>query len=256
MSRWLRGLAAAAVVACLAACTGAGLARPPSSPGQGPVLDAKVYAALGASETVGVGSDHPEREAWTEVFYRTSLPESAVFYNFGEPGIAVQEALRRELPAALGVKPDLVTVWLNTNDLIHKVPVDVYEAQLDSLVSALRQGGSARVLVANTPVLDGLPAYRECVGPSPGSRCLFQDRPVPPPEEVRRLVDQYNAAIARVVARRGAVLVDLHCQGDMAALHPDWLSSDGFHPSTRGHAAIAAAFAGAARGEQCPKPPA
>ena len=52
------------------------------------------------------------------------------------------------------------------------------------------------------------------------------------------------------------MLVDLHCQGDMATLHQDWLSSDGFHPSTRGHAAIATAFAGAARGERCPKPPA
>ena len=112
------------------------------------------------------------------------------------------------------------------------------------------------MLVANTPVLDGLPAYRECLGASPGSRCLFRDRPVPAPEEVRRLVDRYNSAIAQVAERRGAVLVDLHCQGDMATLHPDWLNSDGFYPSTRGHAAIATAFAGAARGEQCPKPPA
>lgn len=242
-------------VALLACAPGAGERSAPAAQ-RLPPIQARVYAAIGASETVGVGADHPERDAWTQVFYRTSLPESAVFYNFGEPGATVQQALSRQVPSALAVRPDLVTVWLNTNDLLHQVPPDAYQEQLDTLVGALRQGGRARVLLANTPVLDGLPAYRDCLGPVRGPRCLISSGPVPQPEELRTLVLRYNAAVAAVAERRGAVLVDLNCQGDMAALHPSWVSPDGFHPGTRGYAAVATAFAGAARGQRCPRPPA
>ena len=57
----------------------------------------------------------------------------------------------------------------------------------------------------------------------------------------------YNAAIARVAGQEGAVLVDLHAQGEVPDAHPEWVSSDGFHPSTRGYAAVAAAFAAAVK---------
>ena len=251
----LRRLALAVTMLLLSACASGGAARSAQPSDQPPVLDAHVYAAVGASETVGMGADHPERDAWTQVFYRTALPESAVFYNFGEPGSTTQQALDQEVPSALAVHPDLVTVWLNTNDILHGVPVDAYQEQLDRLVLALRQQGHAKVLLANTPVLDGLPSYRDCLRQPPGPHCLLQGQPVPEPAQLRALVASYNSAIAAVAGRRGAVLVDLNCQGDMASLHPDWLSSDGFHPNARGYAAIAAAFAGAARGERCPKPP-
>ena len=246
------GLTHLAVLLLLSGCAQSGnaaaVARTP------PPLAANVYVAIGASETVGVGADHPEREAWTQVFYQTSLPRAAVFYNFGEPGVTAADALLRQVPQALSVRPDLVTVWLNTNDIVHSVSVTDYELALDRLVAQMRQGGQARVLVANTPVLDGLPAYRDCLEPTPGPHCLIKDRPVPAPDQVRQIVADYNAAIERVVQRNGATLVDIHCQGDMAAVHPDWLSSDGFHPSTIGHAAIAKAFAAAARGERCARP--
>lgn len=245
--RWVTLSAAFLLCAC---GLQSGTAGPPS-PSPHVVFNAHVYAALGASETVGLGADQPEHDAWPQVFYRNYLPQSAVFYNLGLPGATTERALSAELPDALAVRPDLTTVWLNTNDLIHGVPVDAYEGQLDQLVSALRQGGRARVLLANTPVLDGLPAYRECLGPQPGPRCLIHDRPPPSPETIRATVAGYNAAIARVAAHRGAALVDLHCAGDMASQHPDWLSADGFHPSTRGHTAIASAFAG---GSRCPRP--
>jgi lysophospholipase L1-like esterase len=243
-------LAAAGLVLMGCAQSGAGKSLAPTPA----LLPANVYAAIGASETVGVGADHPEREAWTQVFYATALPRSAVFYNFGEPGATAADALQREVPQALGVKPDLVTVWLNTNDIVHSVPVASYEATLDRLVAQARQGGEARVLVANTPVLDGLPAYRDCLQPMAGPHCLIHDQTIPTPDQVRSLVDAYNVAIERVVQRNGATLVDIHCQGDMAAAHPDWVSSDGFHPGTRGHAAIARAFAAAARGQRCIRP--
>jgi acyl-CoA thioesterase I len=229
-------------IVLLAACAspgGGGAARvTPSAPQPQVVL-----AAIGASDSVGIGAVDPTRDAWPQVFYKTALPESAVFYNFGIPGATVDEALSLEVPEALSVQPTLVTVWLNVNDIIAGVGAQQYQVELEQLVHAMRRGGAARVLLANTPYLDRLPAYLGCRAGNPpaGVDC--------PPAlatttstDLNAIVGAYNAAIAQVAQREGAILVDLHAQGEVADAHPDQVSSDGFHPSTSGYAAIAALF--------------
>jgi lysophospholipase L1-like esterase len=239
----------------LAGCSGTP-SQAARTPAPAPIIDAHTYVAIGASETLGVGTQEPESQAWTSVFYRTALPQSAVFYNLGEVGATVDQALKDELPVAVAERPDLVTVWLNTNDIIHGVSPAAYGAGLDHLLSALARVGAARVLVANTPVLSDLPAYRACLpNPPAGSPfCAFTAGPVPPAAELDRLVDSYNATIAAVVARNHAVLVDLHCQGGMATQHPAWVSADGLHPTAEGYAQIARAFMAALRGTGCYRP--
>ena len=218
------------------------------------LVDAGVYAAIGASETVGIGAAHPERDAWTQDFYRRALPERAIFYNFGQPGATAEDAVSAELPDAVQVRPDLVAVWLNTNDIIHGVAVGDYESRLDAIVKELRRA-KARVLVANTPQLDGLPAYRDCLkADQEGSRCLIHGRTPPAPAELDGTIAAYNASIARVAARYGATVVDLNCQGDMATRHPDWVSADGFHPTAQGYRVIASAFEAALAGRSSCSP--
>jgi lysophospholipase L1-like esterase len=235
----MRLCAAAVFTLVLGGCSTSGVNGSPAAPPAGPPV---IYAAIGGSETVGAGATDPLRDAWPQVFYRTALPESTVFYNFGIPGATVADALSRELPEALSTEPTLSTVWLNVNDLLAGVSPAAYEQGLDQLIQALRRGGQAKVLVANTPYLDRLPAYLECriATPAPGVNCPAGV--LPAPSELNADVEAYNAAIARVVQREGAVLVDLHAQGEVAELHPDWVSSDGFHPSAAGYAAIAAQF--------------
>ena len=204
---------------------------PPEETGPPPV-----YVAVGASETTGVGSDQPLRDAWPRIVHRTALPPGSVFVNMGIPGATVAQALAEEVDQALAARPNLVTVWLNVNDMNRGVGVAEYERQLDTLVGRLRGGGAIRVLVANTPPLDTLPAYET-------GRVLDA---VPTPEDVQALVASYNEAIARVVQRQGAFLVDLHAVGmaaRAAGTEARMVSRDGFHPSNAGHAAVAAAFA-------------
>jgi acyl-CoA thioesterase-1 len=232
------------VIALLAsACSGSGSA-PASSASPHASAPRIVYAAVSASDGVGLGATDPRRDAWPQVFFRTVLPESAVMYNLSEPGLTVDGALAVEAPEALSVSPTLVTVWLNLNDVIAEVTVADYERQLGVLVHDLRRGGQATVLVANTPYLDRLPAYLGCRtgAPPAGVNCPPGLAAVAPAELDAR-VDAYNAAISRVVRSEGAVLVDLHAAGETPDLHPDWVSSDGFHPSSAGYAAIAATFA-------------
>ena len=165
--------------------------------------------------------------------------------NLGVSGATVQDGLTEQLPRALAAHPDVVTVWLAVNDVLNLVPVTDYETTLRSLVHALRRGGRTEVLVGNVPPLDRLPAYRTCLpgSPVPGVSCVLPL--VPTPRQVRALVAEYNAAVARAVAAEGAVAVDLSRTPGrpLSALTAD----DGFHPSTRGHRVIAAAFARALR---------
>lgn len=203
-----------------------------------------VYVALGASETIGIGAAHPNAESWPQVFYQRTLPRATVFYNLGIPAETLAQAIDHELPIALSLRPNLATVWFNFNDLVAGVSAADYEQQLGNLVHQLRAGSHAQVLIANTPVLDRLPAYASCgsAPPSGSPRCPRPGQVLPAAPELNSLVDAYNASIVRVAAREGATLVDLHAQGDVPLSNPEFISSDGFHPSTAGHAAIAAAF--------------
>ena len=208
-----------------------------------------VYAAIGASETYGIGAGDRYRQAWPQVFYNDVLPPSAVLYNFGIPGATTAQALHDEVPAALVVHPTVVTIWLNVNDLIRGVPAADYAAQLRQVLHTLRAGGHTQVLVANTPDLGQLPAYRSCLpnGPAGGPPCLIPDGFLPTPQAVSGAVDAYNAAISLAVKQEGATLVDLHLNGTQITQHPEWISPDGFHPNAQGYAVIAKLFEDAYR---------
>lgn len=198
---------------------------------------------MGASETVGIGADDPGRQAWPTVLHGTSLADWD-YLNVGVSGSTVAQAISEQLPAALAAEPRLVTVWLNVNDLTHQVPPNVYEQLLGSLVHQLRRGGRTKVLVANTPAVEQLPAYRACLPSAPVSGPACDLPGVPSPRLVRRVVGEYNAAIDRVAKGEGATVVDLNAASGRHSL-TTMTGADGFHPSTQGHRAVAHAFAAA-----------
>jgi lysophospholipase L1-like esterase len=238
-ARVAAGLALAALTSSACATTPATGARPSQS-APAPV----VYAAIGASETYGIGASDRYRQAWPQVFYNDVLPRSAVLYNFGIPGATTAQALQDEVPAAVAVHPTVVTVWLNVNDLIRGVAASAYEAQLRQVLHTLRRGGQTRVLVANTPDLAQLPAYRACLpgAPAGGPACLIPAGFMPTPQLVAAAVTAYNTAISDAAKQEGATLVDLHLDNTQISQHPEWISADGFHPSGQGYAVIAKQF--------------
>ncbi len=253
-------LAAAAVLSALAltACGGAqagdtadtGTTSPSPTPSNSTASPSAsstdtglVYVAVGASETVGIGADNPQREAWPVVLHRTALKE-AQLVNLGVSGSTVGQAINEQLPAALAAEPDIATVWLAVNDLTHLVPVQAYEQQLTSLVHQLRRDGRTQVLVGNMPAVERLPAFLACLPDAPADAMPCQLPVVPEVAEIRAIVTTYNAAIARVAKAEGATLVDLSKGRDLTKL----TGTDGFHPSTAGHRLVAAQFARALKG--------
>ncbi|HXA29933.1 MAG TPA: GDSL-type esterase/lipase family protein [Candidatus Angelobacter sp.] len=217
------------------------------APAVGPAGAAEVYVALGASETVGTGLNDQAlqlRDTWPQLFYNEALPRASTYYNLAIPGVSTTDALQSELPQAIALHPTVASVYFTIDDLVQGVSPSQYEMNLDGIVHALRQGGRAVVLVGNAPHISSLPAYQACLDGT--AFCpLARGVTVPQPAQVDALVDAYDAAIARVVVREGAVLVDVAAAG--AQISAQDIASDGLHPSAAGHAALAALFVSAYR---------
>lgn len=178
------------------------------------------YVAIGASDSVGVGAGSPDQESWPAVLHR-KLPAGSRLVNLGVSGSLIQQAVDQQLPIAVDSDPDLVTVWLAVNDYGAQVPLPRYASDLGLLLQTLRAQTHATILVGNVPNLSQLPA---------AGRFNLRD------------VDRWNAAIAELATRHGAVLVDLRAAYNEVAQHPEYISSDGFHPSTTGYQRLADLF--------------
>lgn len=185
------------------------------------------YVAIGASDAVGIGANNPETEGWVPRFGARLGPNTRVV-NLGVSGSTLSQALREQVGPAVDAQPDVVTVWLAVNDLNARVSLEQYTADLERLLGRL-EDTHARVLVGNVPDLGRLAAYRG-IDPTP----------------LKVEVDRWNAAIAAVTTRHGAHLVDLFGRWQEVADHPEYLSGDGFHPSSEGYARLAEVFAEAA----------
>lgn len=194
-----------------------------------------VYVALGASDSVGVGADDPETEGWVPRLH-AALPRGTRLINAGVSGAELAEALDQQLPVALSARPDVVTVWLAVNDIKNGVPLETYERDLDRLLGELESTG-ATVAVGNVPDLASLPV----------PEAVLRNYGVSSREALRAEIRRWNSAIARVAARHGALLVDIHARWEELRDHPEYLSADGFHPSTQGYARLAELWQAALR---------
>jgi lysophospholipase L1-like esterase len=203
-------------LAMLATAAGCGRAGQPARP--------LTYVALGASDAVGVGAPDPERDGWVPRFGAALGPGARVI-NLGVSGSTLAQALREQLEPAVEADPDVVTVWLAVNDLVGRVPLDRYAADLDRLLERLA-ATDARILVGNVPDLTPV-AGRSGVDPA----------------TLRAEIARWNAAIADVAGRHGAEVVDLNVHWRELAEHPEYVSVDGFHPSQAGYARLAEIFA-------------
>ncbi|MGH2517625.1 MAG: SGNH/GDSL hydrolase family protein [Ktedonobacterales bacterium] len=188
------------------------------------------YVAIGASDAFGVGTDNPTTDNWPTVLSRQlgddiQMNDSFHLINLGIPGEIVGQSLQNELPIALASHPNLVTIWLSVNDFAGGTALDTYQRQLTSLLASLRQHTTAHVYIANLPDLSVLPAFSQ-----------FD------PSVLHARIQQWNAVIAATAASEGATLVDLSAYGNEIAQHPEYIGSDGFHPSTIGAIRLAEVF--------------
>lgn len=180
-----------------------------------------MIAALGASDATGEGAGDPERENWVAQL-ASQLPADVQVQSFGVGGSWLSAAYQVQVPSALALNPDIVIGWLIVNDLTQGETMDHYVDVLERTLAALVRPGRA-VLLGNAPQLWNLPAFTGDANDI---------------EELRREVEIWNLSLGRVAASYGAIIVDL----SRNPVEVEDLSDDGFHPSTSGHAKLAATF--------------
>ncbi|HEY7355879.1 MAG TPA: SGNH/GDSL hydrolase family protein [Ktedonobacterales bacterium] len=182
---------------------------------------AYIYVAIGASETFGQGADRPATQNYP-ILLGAHLVKGAQVINLGIPGETAPEAVRDELPEALDVKPNLVTVWLGVNDIAQGESLGDYQQGLDNILAQLATDGHPRIAVANIPDLNYVPRFY-------GSPVLGE-------------VLQWNKIIAQEVKAHGDILVDMYSASSELLGHPEYISGDQLHPSTQGYRQIANFF--------------
>jgi lysophospholipase L1-like esterase len=197
----------------LAACGGGSSSGDAS---RGPI----VYAAIGASDAVGVGAV-PLRNGYVPLLADRlrAAGFDTTLHNLGINGAHVGDMIDDELPDALASAPDVVTIWTGANDLIGGDDPDAFAAELAFLLAQLQDGTDAAIYVGDLPDLTLAPLFRD------GSD----------PDVTKARVDAYNQRIHQAVADAGCVLVLL----STVELTDDLTWIDGFHPSNEGHAVLA-----------------
>ena len=192
------------------------------------------YVALGASDAVGVGSNSPGSQGYVPLV-AARLPKGSHLINLGISGIRLHEALSKELPLALSTSPDLITIWLVANDFIDGVTYDDYMHDLNILLQQLHTSTHARLVMANLPDLTLLPS--------------FAHKTTAQKMRTRAAISEWNAGIAQLATRYDTVVVDLFRLGSQLTAHPEYVSGDGFHPSSSGYAQLANYFWLAIKGQ-------
>lgn len=147
-----------------------------------------------------------------------AFPERKLdFLNRGVSGNTVLDLQKRWAKDTLALKPDLLSVMIGVNDHNKGVPLDVYEATYDQLLTEARAQNPKLKLVLLEPFVR-----------HPG-------KPVPESIVARQ------AIVAKLALKHGAALVRLQKLFDDAAAKTadDYWIWDSVHPTYRGHQLLA-----------------
>ncbi|MEV0527706.1 SGNH/GDSL hydrolase family protein [Streptomyces sp. NPDC050439] len=199
------------------------------------------FVALGDSLTEGVG-DPVERglRGWAALLARgLAVGEREVgFHNLAVSGAQTSDVLRRQLPEALELRPDLASVIVGVNDTL-RCTFDIrgVAMRLDEIYGAC--------------ALQGTQLLTACL-PDPGAMLGLPGALARPLARRQRTV---NAVVHALSERYGAV--HLHLAEDEWVADRTLWSADRLHPGERGHRLVAARFHAllAARGLAAGSPP-
>ncbi len=182
------------------------------------------YVAIGDSQTEGLwdGDDDTGLTGFADrLAQRLERLEPGLAYaNLAVRGRRIADVLDDQLPQALSMDPDLITVCIGMND-VPRSSADFARA-MDDLVTVYELLARSGVTVVTTTFPD-------------------LTRLVPAGRLLRSRITRINGVIRGAVERHGFGLVDLYNAPSM--LEPGTWSDDLMHGSARGHELFAAAAA-------------
>lgn len=271
----------AAVIACMAlvaSCGGGNDKASPTQPTPAPPTATLNYAAVGASDAVGIGASVPcipglpcpTGTGYVPLIARqlSTGTTTVVLTNLGIPGAVIGpdiQMLGRSIPAnfiqhelpQIPADTNLVTIWAGGNDTRtiasaidggaagSNVPAYVaaqiraFGSDYATLIQGIRQKApAARIIVANLPNFVGLPY---AVSSSTRQKQILQELSV-----------GFDREVINVLVSQAVPVVDLLC--DPRAYLTSNFSSDGFHPNDSGYAILAAQMVAAFTSSSFPAP--
>lgn len=187
------------------------------------------YVAIGDSSTEGLddpagdGSFRGWANRLAEDIARVQADRGGLLYaNLGVRGKKTREIRDQQLERALAMRPDLVTLFAGTNDIVsRRVDLSAVAADLATMMAAIR-GSGATLLTFTMPDLAPVMPLARRLAPR---------------------LEALNSAIRAAAEQSGALLVDF--AGNPVASDPRLWSPDRLHANAAGHARIAAALADA-----------
>ncbi|MCI1017818.1 glycosyltransferase [Microbacterium sp. C5A9] len=175
------------------------------------------YIALGDSLTEGLCDPAPDGalRGWADRLALLLAAQGGLHYaNLAIRSKRVRDVCEVQLPRALALEPDLVSILIGANDLVKPtVDVPALAAELEEAVRRLRGIGADVVLV--TPFL-----------PRRRAAAIY----------TRRFA-AFATALAGIAARTGAILIDTDLHPSLPD-RPNW-GEDLVHLSSRGHRFLA-----------------
>lgn len=175
------------------------------------------YVALGDSYTIGTSVEARQRFPDQLVAALGPTPRSlALTANLGVNGYTSADLIGDELPALEALDPQFVTVLIGVNDIVRGVPPAAYEANVETILDALR----AR-LPPDRIVTVAIPDYT--VTPAGAD---YGD-----PARQHAAIVAANSTMARLSAERSICFVDIFDISLRASGDRTLVASDGLHPS-------------------------
>jgi lysophospholipase L1-like esterase len=179
------------------------------------------FVAVGDSFTEGMDDAYPDGtyRGWADLVATRLAAEAGP--DFGYANLAIRGRLfpnivAEQVPAALAMKPDLISFAAGGNDVLRRTfDPDSFVARFGDVVGELRSGGADVILFRFADVMARLPGQR-----------LVAPR-----------VTLLNRVVGEVAERHGAILVDLYA--DDTYLNPMLWSTDRLHLSAAGHRRVA-----------------
>ena len=216
-SVYLLAILAALIVGFLLAGCNRDLAMPVTSDKPmttGPI----VYIALGDSTGSGVGAREGGYVARLFKLIEERRPESKLT-NLCVSGATTEDVLRDQLDRGIAMNPDLVTLGIGINDIGHGFTLEQFAKNYEQIISTLKEKTRARIVVTNIPDISSAPRI-----PGPMRNGYQQD------------LAQFSRRLEEIAARYGVTVFDIHTvTARELPSHPEYFSSDGFHPSDAGY---------------------
>lgn len=186
----------------------------------------QTYVAIGDSLTAGTGDQYPgiEHLSWSDRLAQALAPHAPHFnyHNLAVRGKTSTEMIAEQLPRAIDLKPDFVTILAGGNDLrVSGWHPEQFRQNLTQLVQPFAESGAKVAVVA---MIDNL-----LVQP------VAMKAHMRPMYAAMRLV---NRVVREVARDYGLLLIDLEQVADLHDL--EMISADGIHANSYGYIKIAA----------------